>query len=52
MLLSGFFTLDIPDLLQEASRYSLAEIRRDERDTWAAVLFKSLQLPMSKSSEG
>ena len=38
LLLSGFFTLDIPDLLREAARHHLREIRRDDRDTWAALL--------------
>ncbi len=40
LLLSGFFTLDIPDLLKEASDYKLKEVRRDERETWAALLLK------------
>ena len=38
LLLSGFFALDIPDLLTEASRHDLHEIRRDEKETWAALL--------------
>jgi len=38
LLLSGFFTQDIPDLLDEADRYKLREVRRDERDNWAALL--------------
>ena len=37
LLMSGFFTLDIPDLLKEAARHNLKEISRDERDTWAAL---------------
>lgn len=41
LLLSGFFTLDIPDLLAEASRHGLTEVARDERDTWACLLLKS-----------
>lgn len=41
LLLSGFFTLDIPDLLAEASRHSLTEVSRDERDTWACLLLRS-----------
>ena len=40
LLLSGFFTLDIPDLLLEGSRHGLEEIRRDERETWAALLLR------------
>lgn len=38
LLLSGFFTLDIPDLLNVADRFGLKEERRDERETWAALL--------------
>jgi ribosomal protein L11 methyltransferase len=38
LLLSGFFTLDIPELLREASKYGLREATRDERETWAALL--------------
>jgi ribosomal protein L11 methyltransferase len=41
LLLSGFFTLDIPDLLKEASFYNLKEVRRDERETWAALLLQA-----------
>lgn len=38
LLLSGFYTHDIDDLLNEASRYALKELRRDERETWASLL--------------
>jgi len=38
LLLSGFYTEDIPDLLQEASLYNLIELRRDERENWSALL--------------
>lgn len=41
LLLSGFFTLDIPDLLAEASRHRLSEAGRDERDTWASLLLRN-----------
>jgi len=40
LLLSGFYTHDIGDLLGEASKYNLQEVRRDERETWAALLLK------------
>lgn len=40
LLLSGFFTLDIPDLLTGGSHHGFEEIRRDERDTWAALLLR------------
>jgi Ribosomal protein L11 methylase len=41
ILLSGFLTLDIPDLLAKASVYNLREISRDERETWATLLISS-----------
>jgi ribosomal protein L11 methyltransferase len=40
LLLSGFYTKDIDDLKEEAARYSLKEIRRDEKETWAALLLE------------
>jgi ribosomal protein L11 methyltransferase len=40
LLLSGFYTHDIPDLLNTCSQYSLAEVRRDERETWACLLMQ------------
>jgi ribosomal protein L11 methyltransferase len=47
LLLSGFFTLDIPDLVREASNYGMKEIGRDERESWAALLLeKSAAGPM------
>ncbi len=39
LLLSGFYVPDIPDIIAEAGNYGLTEIKRDERDEWAAVLF-------------
>lgn len=41
LLLSGFFTEDIPDLLETAAHYNLREIHRDERENWAALLLQS-----------
>jgi ribosomal protein L11 methyltransferase len=38
LLLSGFYTHDIPDLVKEASQHGLKEMRRDERETWACLL--------------
>jgi ribosomal protein L11 methyltransferase len=38
LLLSGFYQHDIPDLLAEAKKYSLTEVQRDDRETWAALL--------------
>ncbi len=40
LLLSGFYQHDIPDLLAEAKKYSLTEVQRDDRETWAALLLK------------
>lgn len=40
LLLSGFYDSDIEDLLTAANRYALKEIRRDERETWAALLLE------------
>ena len=38
LVLSGFYLADIPDLLEEASKHGLAELRRDEREGWAALV--------------
>lgn len=38
LLLSGFYTHDIPDLLKEASQHGLQEVRRYDRETWASLL--------------
>ena len=40
LLLSGFYEKDIPDLMAEAQRYSLQQIRSDEHENWAALLLK------------
>jgi ribosomal protein L11 methyltransferase len=40
LLLSGFYEKDIPDLMEEAQRYSLEYVRADERENWAALLLK------------
>jgi ribosomal protein L11 methyltransferase len=40
LLLSGFYTHDIPDLLAEASKHNLHEIKRDERESWASLVLK------------
>ncbi len=40
LLVSGFYTHDIPDLAEEAARYGLLPKRRDEKDGWACMLFK------------
>ena len=37
LVLSGFYTHDIPDLLKKASENRLTEVTRDERETWAAL---------------
>ena len=38
LLLSGFYEKDIPDLLTEAHRYSLEQVRTDVRENWASLL--------------
>ncbi len=40
LLLSGFYEKDIPDLMAEAQRYALQQVRSDERENWAALLLK------------
>lgn len=40
LLLSGFYENDISDILTEASKFKLKEVRRDEREDWAALLLK------------
>lgn len=40
LLLSGFYTHDIADLLQEALKHNLTEVKRDSRETWASLLLK------------
>lgn len=37
LLISGFYTHDIPDLLREAGLHNLRELSRDEREQWAAL---------------
>jgi ribosomal protein L11 methyltransferase len=37
LILSGFYTHDIADLLAEAEKYQLKEQSRDERETWATL---------------
>jgi ribosomal protein L11 methyltransferase len=40
LLLSGFFEEDIKDLLAEANKYTLKEIRRDTKENWASLLLQ------------
>src|SRR5690606_41516363 len=40
LLLSGFFSSDIPDLVSGASRHGLRHVAQNERDTWAALLLR------------
>ncbi|WP_333818613.1 50S ribosomal protein L11 methyltransferase [Ohtaekwangia sp.] len=42
LLLSGFYTHDIDDLLKECAAFNLQEARRDERETWASLLLKKI----------
>jgi ribosomal protein L11 methyltransferase len=41
LLLSGFYTSDIPDLASEGANLGLNETGRDEKDGWASLLLKS-----------
>jgi ribosomal protein L11 methyltransferase len=41
LLLSGFYTDDISDLIKEATQYQLHEVRRDQREQWAALLLSN-----------
>jgi ribosomal protein L11 methyltransferase len=40
LLLSGFYTHDVDDLIEEAGKYDLNEVSRDERETWASLLLR------------
>lgn len=40
LLLSGFYTEDIPDLLARAVPYALREVARDEKENWASLLLQ------------
>jgi ribosomal protein L11 methyltransferase len=40
LLLSGFYTTDVADIATEASKFGLAELKRDEKETWACLLLK------------
>jgi ribosomal protein L11 methyltransferase len=40
LLLSGFFEDDIKDLLTEAAKYKLKEVRRDAKENWASLLLQ------------
>jgi ribosomal protein L11 methyltransferase len=40
LLLSGFYTHDIADLKNEALKYDLDELKRDDRESWACLLLQ------------
>src|SRR5690606_25980671 len=40
LLLSGFYTRDIDDLLEEAHPLGLKELFRDEKETWAVLALR------------
>lgn len=40
LLLSGFYEDDIQDLLNEAARYNMTEVKRDSREGWASLLLR------------
>ena len=41
LLLSGFYTNDIDDLLHEAGKFQLTEVSRKEKEGWAALLLRN-----------
>src|SRR6188768_3231815 len=41
LLLSGFYTEDIPDLLERAAPYALRELARDQKENWASLLLQN-----------
>lgn len=41
LLISGFYTGDIPDLLKSAGEYGLTEKERDQREGWASLMLSS-----------
>ncbi|MFZ6000542.1 MAG: 50S ribosomal protein L11 methyltransferase [Bacteroidota bacterium] len=43
LLLSGFYTRDIDDLMLAALPLGLREVHRDERETWAALLLQKVR---------
>ena len=47
LVLSGFFMLDIPDLLRAGSALGLTEVTRHDRDTWAVILLKRFSATVS-----
>jgi ribosomal protein L11 methyltransferase len=40
LLLSGFYTSDISDLLDTAIKFRLSELGRDQREGWASLMLK------------
>ncbi|HMJ69348.1 MAG TPA: 50S ribosomal protein L11 methyltransferase [Cyclobacteriaceae bacterium] len=40
LMISGFYTKDIPDLMVVAGKHGLSEVRRSEMETWACVLLQ------------
>ena len=42
LLLSGFYTSDIPDLQIAGERHALKEVRRDAKDDWATLLLRKV----------
>lgn len=42
LLLSGFYTKDIPDILAESVHYNFVELKRDMREDWACLLLEKI----------
>jgi ribosomal protein L11 methyltransferase len=40
LLLSGFYTSDLSDILTECAKHGLAEVKRDEKENWASLLVR------------
>lgn len=38
LVLSGFYVADLADMLEEAAKHGLSELRRDEREGWACLI--------------
>jgi ribosomal protein L11 methyltransferase len=49
LLMSGFYVVDIPDLLAEGLKNNLHELKRDEREDWAALVLGNRHKPQASS---
>ena len=51
LMLSGFYTKDIPDLINEASKYGLSEVQRDEKESWACLVLRKKWFPADNADQ-